>query len=266
MISKGDEINAKYIHRIPFDFRDKPMYRHVSIMPNMSHKSDEEKALMALRLMNLEWTFNATFICLRDAHTYTPCENTECTQIVLISREKPEELYKGIYDIILKECKDITSLSLVFESNDGITTECPLPVPNSNQETYRVPLAFATGSQEYEDHVLYAIDDSFRQKVSFIPTCALNIRSMYIKMNQGAHATASISTVYLSRWSINNMRTGITKFWIDGVPYMAMDGNIQSFSNNAYDNFTFDIIVRKPIQSLVSLLTYPFTMFENNKE
>lgn len=270
-------IDPKFFHNVT-DFRDTPLYKHISAMPNMKERTDEQKVVMAYVLTeSCEYMHNTSqLMTIRDSHDFFTEEYNNKTRIMIPVKAGgniTHLYYSGIYDIILRDCSDVTRLSLVFEYESGSTYEICIPTSSLIQlaeNSFRIPLAFDTKTP-HEEHLLYMIDNSLRLKTSFIPTGAVayNMRAMYIKMNKGARATASISTVYFPNNSVRAMVCGIVKFWIDGEPVLAANGRFHPYSDDMYKNFFFRSLVEdcmKPFKSALSYLTYPVRLCQQKSD
>jgi hypothetical protein len=271
-------INPKCFYNIT-DFRDTPLYKHICAMPTMQEKSDEQKVVMAYVLTespcdNMYDTSKT--ITMRDSHTFSAVQTEKDSRITIPVKaggDTTHLYYSGIYDIILKDCSDVTRLSLVFEYEGGATYEICISTSSLiplTDGTFRLPLAFHTKTP-HEQHLLYMDDNDLRFKTSFIPTGAVayNMRSMYIKMNAGAQATASISTVYLKASSVRVLIHGIVKFYIDGEAVLAYNGKIKPYSDDIYKNFFYRSLrddCLKAFKSALSYLTYPLQLCQKKKD
>lgn len=198
------------------DFRETGIYQHVKAVEPDNNMPIEKFALYVL--YKYIKSNDNTYFTVRDAHVL-PC-NDGCIDIPLGTNAK----YDGIYDIWLRNCCGVTSISVCFG-----TLEIPIPeFKLRNDLSIQIPLAFLTEGNEV-DHIFSNSTSHIMTRfyTSFIPSIALVNNKLTIKVNKEATCDAHISTVYFRN---NSYRTCLAHcqdtFYIDGKQYVAYGGNV----------------------------------------
>lgn len=129
-------------------------------------------------------------------------------------------VFDGIYDIWLRNCKNVTHISIEIEGiNEPVYTRsfckadcdvCP--------ENIQIPLAFEPDGERVQ-YMLYD-EKFFKRYVSCIPANGLIRNTMTINLNEGAEATLELSTVYMPTVYRRDMANTQVYFYINGKEYM----------------------------------------------
>lgn len=202
------------------NFKDSAAFQFMKCTQKQE-RTDEDLAIMSLSLHKSDITGH--FIFIEDAYTFSH------TQEMGVGSKNVK--YDGIYDIWLKDCVNVSSVSIVFECAGP---EISIESIKSGQETIQIPLAFQADSVKHVTHY-YSDLNGVRRNVSFIPTLALYAtQHMRIKLNEGASATVCLSTVYAPKLYRQSLVNAYNIFYVDGKPFVTMHGKVVPYSNDVF--------------------------------
>lgn len=121
----------------------------------------------------------------------------------------------GIYDMWLRDCKNVTHISIELEGiNEPVYTKTFDTYPDAIQ----IPLAFQPMG-EHVKHMFYE-EKLMRRYTSFFPVNGLIHNKMIVKLNEGAEATLELSTVYMPTIQRREMAIAEIHFFVDGKEYI----------------------------------------------
>lgn len=209
------------------DFRESPIYQHFK--NTYQNLSDEELALTALKCHGQEYP-NLS-LAIKDAHELTNFVTTEEDMRIEIPVGSDAARYHGIYDIWLRDCENITSISMAFKN-----VEIPIPEFKRHDDgSVQIPLAFMSDGDVVRRRFFENIGFG-KIRMSFIPSVAIEFDTLVIKLNTGARCSrVSISTVYFERELMRMIYRSYSVFYVNGVPLATRSGTVvrQSDSNDS---------------------------------
>lgn len=201
----------KFIYPIK-DFITTAEYRHLKLLhPNYN---DDELAVLAMyeKEKNIESAEDMVFaICMKD---FIKKEITSKFQITNLVKEQFNSInytHDGVYDIWLRNMKNVTSIKLISHSY-GILYEISC---DSTQTEWQIPLAFSTGSP--------VTNWWHRPVATFIPTKVFerfHNDDICIEINEGGSAEANLSTIRftmdLLKWQLTTCDWFGLRFYVNG--------------------------------------------------
>lgn len=223
------------------DFKPIVDFRNLSIYPftkflkvELSTKCTNEDET----LLMLAYTMSSRYddiMFLKDSFTLDINEGDTIINIVP-SSSTPLVVYSGIYDIVLKDCENVREVSLVFTTNNK-RLEVPISFTKENKKEIRIPLTVP----HEPTHYFHRVDESLKANVSYIPTACFKHTNttLSIKLNAGAYAKASISTIYLPRQELTRLVNSTTLFYVDGTRILTRDGIVFEYSDKLYNSSIF---------------------------
>jgi hypothetical protein len=202
------------------DFRDSPFYKHAKLVdPKTRDMTDEKLVDVVLNHLERKEPTKVYKFMLKDAHTMSPDDHG---RIAIPVGKK--EMYDGIYDIWLRECENVTSITIVFAYN-----KIEVPVQEfkfRDDKSIQIPLAFMSDGDEVKHMFLEP-----KRRMSFIPSIALDFDKMFIQLNEGARCKVCISTLYCQRYIRMKLSCGINTFYVNGTPLVATGGMVHLNDN-----------------------------------
>jgi hypothetical protein len=220
------EITMK-IHNI-IDFRDTGIYKHKKLVAP-SDLTDEQ-----LIVRTCKDTYNNLFYTLRDSHVLSDMILTEDSVRINVPLGSSKNMYDGIYDIWLKDCSNVKSISIVFDN-----VEIPITEFKVQGHSVQIPLAFVQEStNEGVKHLFTHNEYSFGSKtrLSYIPAVAIAYDNMYITINSGASCKVHISTVYLENDYRRRIAQSSNTFYVNGIPLVARCGTVCKVPDESVSN------------------------------
>lgn len=209
------------IHDIT-DFRETGIYKHVKATEPQNNMPPEQ---LVRYIYNKYYTKESLFLTIKDSHIF-PSNSDGEIHIPLGGAAR----YDGIYDIWLRNCVGITSITLCFGD-----LEVPIPEFKLNNDIcIQIPLAFMTEGKEVSNVFAYATSElGLKNTCSFIPSVAIQVDKMIIKLNNtGPSCDAHISTIYYNSlsWRRRLVHSQNT-FYIAGEPFVTINGQVQKPDN-----------------------------------
>lgn len=206
------------IHEIK-DFREAVAYRHAKLITqNVENTSDESITVFSL-YKEYASTRTSRFATLKDIHVFSGQDSIDITT-------GRTAMYDGIYDIWLRNCNNVKTVSMCFNNNN-----IEIPIPNfaeQKDESIQIPLTFALNGKPV-NHVFFDSEPGWfpKRNLSFIPTVALPFDKLSIKLNTGASCDVHISTIYFQTLFRREIVQSTCKFYVNGVPLLARSGIVQ---------------------------------------
>jgi hypothetical protein len=208
------------------DFRETGIYQYV--------KATEPQNTMPMEQLvrythHKYYTKKSCFSTIKNAHKFS--SSNACVEIPLGTNAK----YDGIYDIWLRNCCGVISITLCFGD-----VEVPIPeFKLDNDTSIQIPLALCTNGKEVSHIFAHETSSIFPQNhISFIPSIAFLDQKLTIKLNKEGSCDAHISTVYYNNIAFRRILANSTNtFYINGEPYVTTwGGHVRRASDSSKRN------------------------------
>jgi hypothetical protein len=212
-------INMSLVHEIK-DFRGSTMFRQAKLeTQNVKGINDEAVTCFALHDA-FDVTEHAYFATLKDIHAFSGTETIQ-VPVGLGNLSK----YDGIYDIWLRNCQNVQTISVCFDN-----VEIPITrFEKTKDESVQIPLTFSTDGNPVGHVYLHRETGWYNRRLSFIPSIAIQFDRMFIKLNPGASCDVVISTIYFQRYFRREIVHSSNTFFVNGVKLLAQNGTVQEY-------------------------------------
>ena len=201
------------------DFRDTALYKHIK--PSKPGLSDEHLALEVLRSHGHDYP--SLTLAIKDARELRSFVTSHGDVRIEVPMGCGATKYHGIYDMWLRDCENVTSISIVFKN-----VEIPIPeFKRRDDGSIQIPLAFMSGDGDVVKSRFLEEKGFCNMRMSFIPSVAIEFDTMFIKLNAGAQCSkVSLSTVYFEREFMRMIYRSYNVFYVNGVPLATRSGMV----------------------------------------
>jgi hypothetical protein len=199
------------------DFRETALYKHM-VLVNRHYKDMQpiDAALKIISKMEKDDCVHSYFACIKDAQTFSDCITTD-TDVLIEVPLGTKSTYDGIYDIWLRDCTNVASISVMFDANK---MEIPIEFKLLDDRTIQIPLAFLSDGGKVKEGFYK------NNNMSFIPSIAIQFDRLFIKLNAGAQCNVCISTIYCQTHRRRVLAQRTNTFYVNGVPLQTMSGQV----------------------------------------
>lgn len=203
------------------DFRESSIYKHLKLV----HQKDVTDEQLIQKVLKGS---DKNILCtLRDSHVFTELVTSDTSTCIHV----PFGPYHGIYDIWLRDCNNVATISVVFDN-----VEIPITEYKRYDNSIQIPLAFIPDSVQgagvanlfiHRESCICSIN-----RISYIPVIALQYDTMHIRLNAGASCKVHISTVYHEKDYSRMLVCSRNIFYVNGVPLVTMRGTVTKYNDN----------------------------------
>jgi hypothetical protein len=204
------------MHKV-VDFRDSGIYKHVKLCEPRNSMPDED----LIRYVHHKYfdKHQSVFTILKNAHVFS--SSNASVEIPLGNNA----MYDGIYDIWLRNCVAVKSITLCFDK-----VEIPIPEFKLDENiSIQIPLAFLSDGSAVNNIFANNVRSVFPElNLSFIPSIALGSDKLTIKLNDPASCDVCISTVYYQNHNLRSMLVHAENtFYVNGEPFVTRNGFVK---------------------------------------
>lgn len=218
------------------DFRETGAYKHARLV-DPGDLTDEQLVRRILAKSN-----NNLLCTLQDARILDVFES-ETDPRIHVPLGADNSLYDGIYDIWLRDCNNVATISVVFTHNN---IEIPITEYKRHGNSIQIPLAFMPElARDGVKHIFNKTESCLflRKRLSYIPSVTIQFDKMYIKLNPGASCKVHLSTVYHEQPYRREMVCSSNIFYVNGVPLITKSGTVERYIEKENNTSTSGCII-----------------------
>jgi hypothetical protein len=208
------------------DFRTSPLFQKELLANPHRYISDEDLALSILQDLEKKESLKSYWTALKDAHILSNSEITDegvCFKVQIGLRA----VYDGIYDIWLGDCANVTSISVAF--NDVVVPIEEFKIRDDNR--IQIPLSYLSSNGAEVNQMFNEKVGWLQQRLSFIPSIAIQFDTLVIKLNPGARCNVRLSTLYFQTFDRRVLVQSRSTFYVNGMPLQAISGEVHKVSD-----------------------------------